>query len=375
MFTKNHSAIIKGVAILMMMWHHCFLPGRYEHYSIIFWPLAENQAVNIAGYFKICVSLFVFVSGYGLYLSYVNCKHASSTRSNKVATGWILSRLVKTLSGYWFIVLASWIICTSIDQHPLKAYGFDQSWLYGGFRAALDFLGLSNFFGLDTMNGTWWYMSAAVVFILLTPLLYEILKRYGWLCVCGIAFILPRLRGEYPGGTNLWSFLPMFCIGMAFAQNKIFEKWTAFWMGMRGDQFVPILKFAFLLLLVSLSYKLYYWLPVSKFWDFKWGILPLPIILFIRDYVSIVPIVRQTLYYLGNRSMNVFLIHTFIRFYYCERFTYSMKYAAMIILVLLATSLALSEAAEFMKLSLRYNQWFGKICAKIERLWGLGQQP
>ena len=106
-FSKNDSNVIKGVAIIMMMWHHCFLSGRSDSYIISFWPFFKEQVVAMAGFFKICVSLFAFVSGYGLYQSF------NKNYSNKKIVGgyefskWILFRYVRSFSGYWFIVFIS----------------------------------------------------------------------------------------------------------------------------------------------------------------------------------------------------------------------------------------------------------------------------
>ena len=42
-FTKYETNIIKGIAILMMLLHHCFTsPERYKGYQIIFSPFQEN---------------------------------------------------------------------------------------------------------------------------------------------------------------------------------------------------------------------------------------------------------------------------------------------------------------------------------------------
>ena len=70
MFTKKQSLAVKGVAILMMLWHHLFYPGNYAEFTLNCWPIMESQAVHIALFSKICVSLFAFISGYGLFLSY-----------------------------------------------------------------------------------------------------------------------------------------------------------------------------------------------------------------------------------------------------------------------------------------------------------------
>ena len=66
-FSKKDTALVKGIAILMMLFHHCFeSTGRYAGYEMNFFPLTESQTVTIASFFKICVALFVFLSGYGI---------------------------------------------------------------------------------------------------------------------------------------------------------------------------------------------------------------------------------------------------------------------------------------------------------------------
>ena len=62
-FTKVDSLVIKGVALLAMMWHHCFLSDRADGYDISYWPLSHGQVIQIASFLKICVPLFAFVSG------------------------------------------------------------------------------------------------------------------------------------------------------------------------------------------------------------------------------------------------------------------------------------------------------------------------
>ena len=66
-FSKQDTALVKGVAILMMLAHHCFeSPYRYAGYELNFFPFTESQTVEIASFFKICVALFAFLSGYGI---------------------------------------------------------------------------------------------------------------------------------------------------------------------------------------------------------------------------------------------------------------------------------------------------------------------
>ena len=100
-FTKKDTALVKGVAILMMLFHHCFeSAGRYAGYDMNFFPLNESQTITIASFFKICVALFVFLSGYGIAKSLEKTPQEGYTRQ-------IGRRTFSLMSGYWFIFVLS----------------------------------------------------------------------------------------------------------------------------------------------------------------------------------------------------------------------------------------------------------------------------
>lgn len=356
MFTKEKSAILKGCAIIMMVYHHCFLSGRFENYSISFWPLSVSAVTHIASFFKICVSLFAFISGYGLLLSYQGyvAKTERADRGN-----WIVERLVKTLSSYWFVLVCSWVVCMALDGLPVLAYSFDtSSKLYGCWNMLIEFLGLSNLVGRDPMNGTWWYMSAAVAFIILVPLVDLSLRNLGSRGTILLTFILPRMLSSYPGGTSFVSFLLAFVCGMAFAYGDWFTKWFHFWSGQQIG--IKILKFAGMSAALVFIYKIYYRLPTDQYWDIKWGFMPLIVILYINDYISEIPGIRKSLVYLGKHSTNIFLTHTFVRHYYAMDFTYNMKHFVLIIIVLLGISLVISYTIEYLKKLLHYDYYLNK---------------
>ena len=67
MFTKEDSNICKGIAICMMLMHHLFGSNDYNGYVIDFHPFTEGRIVFLAVLCKICVAVFVFITGYGLY--------------------------------------------------------------------------------------------------------------------------------------------------------------------------------------------------------------------------------------------------------------------------------------------------------------------
>lgn len=59
-FGKYQSDCLKGIAIIMLIAHHCFLgPSRYKGQELIF-IIPESVWNYVALFFKICVSLFAF---------------------------------------------------------------------------------------------------------------------------------------------------------------------------------------------------------------------------------------------------------------------------------------------------------------------------
>ena len=71
-FDKQDTNIAKTIAIIMMYIHHSFFSlESYGGYSFSFAPFGETRTVAIAQLFKICVSIFVFLSAYGITISFM----------------------------------------------------------------------------------------------------------------------------------------------------------------------------------------------------------------------------------------------------------------------------------------------------------------
>lgn len=69
-FTKKDTNIIKGMAIVFLMVHHCFKSAkRYAGYEVIFSPLNQEIVTYLASFLKICVPIFVFLTAYGITVS------------------------------------------------------------------------------------------------------------------------------------------------------------------------------------------------------------------------------------------------------------------------------------------------------------------
>ena len=65
--TKTISEKIKGIAILLMIAHHLFMVGSGKNFIPLNSWIPVELFFSVTG--KICVGLFAFVSGYGLFLA------------------------------------------------------------------------------------------------------------------------------------------------------------------------------------------------------------------------------------------------------------------------------------------------------------------
>lgn len=359
-FDKNDTLCLKGFAIIMMMCIHCFGNSqRFAGYEFEF-LIPENLYIDLAYYCKICVSIFAFISGYGLYLSAKN-KSYNVTDINK----WYISRILKTLSGFWFLFPISLFFGL-----PIKRY-FGDGVFSGSVYMLLDFLGLSHLFGTPTLNSSWWYMSAAVVFILFIPFLVRCTNKIGWISVFAAIVIVPRVlfNNSFFGAMNIYTFLLPVFFGAVFAEFKVFEKIDNFRI-VKKNLVNELLLAIIGLIIVVLSICLWIYLPRNGLWEYHFAIAPLVIIVFCNRFVfkkrgAISKGVRCVFSFLGKHSMNIFLFHTFLRVYLIKDFIYNLKYPTLTILALLLASLAVSIVVELIKKLVRYEKGINFIEKKL----------
>lgn len=352
-FDKNQSTALKGIAILLMMLHHNFRDvSLFEDYTVSFFPFPQWWIVNAADLSKICVSLFAFITGYGLYLSY---------KKKAIAPGkWVLIRYIKTFSGYWLIWILSGVITQLINGRFVKVYFKKDIWT-GLLHMILDFAGVAKLFETSTLNGTWWYMSAAFVFIVIMPLLVKCEKFWVVFILCNASvlrvYAYLKTDGSFNGEQIVWAFLTIYILGMVFAKYNLLERIV------NADR--KWIRFGAECILLAVSYKAYQAVDITRYWEVHYALIPMVAILFSVEFVMQIPGCRQILLYLGKHSMNIFMVHTFIRHYYLKDFTYSWKHFLLIILVLLLISLAISIAIEWIKKVTKYDVYVDCLCNNI----------
>lgn len=362
--SKQDSIKIKGFAILLLLMHHLFCSiDRFAGYEISFWPFTQDFVVSISLMMKICVSIFAFISGFGLYVSISKVKLTRSSVSS-----WILVRVVKTMSGFYFIYIVCFIATFLINRLPIEIY-FSGSRIAGVLYIVLDFLGLSHLFGTPTLIATWWYMTAALFFIVMIPCMYLFAKRVGYIPVIFTLIALPRfLNVGYPGGINPYTFLLPVVFGMICAEYNVFHKIRSRLYRLSGQ--VDIMRLlitnALLLVMIAVSYLIFRNISFTKAWELEYGVVPVIVIAFVRFGVIGIPLIGKALEFVGRHSMTIFLTHNFLRAVYLKDFFYSSGNFLTIFLLLLIASIGLACVLDAAKMALGYDRLVSKAICRLK---------
>lgn len=168
-FTKNDTAIVKGIAIIFMFMHHLFaFPDRIKDgasYISLFSISGTNMEFLIGTFGKICVAMFLFLSGFGIY------KKITDNRENTISV--IFKQLNGLYINYWII----FIIFVPI--------GF-----FVGIREFKFFELFDNLIGYNsTYNGEWWFFQLYVLTMLTFPITIKIVRNSSVISIFNIILI------------------------------------------------------------------------------------------------------------------------------------------------------------------------------------------
>ena len=223
--TSEKTEHLKGIALLLLMWHHLFGVEYLSGWTAII-PGTEGASYVIGASGKICLAMFLFCSGYGLYKSYINKENTKKT--------YILQRLAKTLIPYWLVMIIA-------IAYLVYAGRFQPQYIFVNLFALIH----SN----DILYVTFsWFIKLYVVLILLLPLIKLIERKWkknaliDILIYIALPFTAAVVFGKYMHEetfTNIPEFLvssvlfilawfPLFAIGMLFAKYDTYKKVRGF---------------------------------------------------------------------------------------------------------------------------------------------------
>ncbi len=328
--------IIKGIAICAMLFHHLF----YE--TNVYGSFTQQLAIVC----KVCVSMFLFVSGYGMAVQYSKI-HLKGIKEKIVNTlKFLLKRLSKFYLNYWIIFIILVPLGVFVLGRPLSvAYGTENSiWS----SLAKDILGIQ---GTDSYIVTWWFNALIISLYLLFPFLYWFMKRKS--IAIGLLVLLVLWPREYIvdnffyifylWNSNLAIYTLIFALGIFIAQhietvNVILNKIK-----------LPILLALSTAISISLCFIR------QRYAEEYADAITLDAFITIFVALSVITLCRMTrfqispLAILGKHSMNIYLIHTFILMFFFPKFIFECKFSPIIFIALLGESFAISMIIEFTK--------------------------
>ena len=314
---KETSTIIKGVAILMMLFYHLF--GR-DDLGDLCTPLLYIGNTPLVKYLSnACypVSFFMILSGYGLTYCYKNNQLSLSIQSK---------RILKLYVHYWLILL----IFVTIG-HFIKPDIYPNDLLHV----------LANIVGIRcTYNGeTWFLLPYAIISLLswwIIDFVYHLNKKHKiiiTLIIYSIVFLTTRYIVYHQlENTTLLTILlqPFFIVQLTFYFSlgillfRLLENEPTALKAVKPTIYCIIIIALFIIksmIKVTIADGLYAF-----------------IIIFCISHLQLHRLFHNIFYKLGQYSMPMWMTHTFFAVYLFQDFIYGFKYPLLIWLVLIAVS-------------------------------------
>ena len=286
-FSKNDTNIIKGIAILAMLFHHT-LPNNPGI------PLSLSNSFSfvllLASSGKVCVSLFTMISGYGLAESYRNVETGILSKIR-----FCLSHYIQLISVYLCILLWSYMLTFLQGQKLSDIYGPGMD---GLGKMMIDMLGLGLIFGTPVYVGTW-YISTIVVLYAIFPILFYLQKKLGWimLVLTYSPWIYYLIKQDVDMHTDWGLFYVFsFVVGIFLSQRSLLDEQKK-----KGYSLKKTI-FAIVLFLVAFITRAFITLPADPLLAF--AIIEMEILV-----LSKISFVSAFLRKFGEHSANIFYLH------------------------------------------------------------------
>ncbi|MED5543785.1 MAG: acyltransferase [Pseudomonadota bacterium] len=327
LISRADANAIKGIAILLMFTHHLFALPTLIRPPSSFEPLlaALPLEVYLGRLGKICVAIFLFLSGYGF---------AQGTARPDI---WRrhLDKAGRFLGTYAFYFTVAGLVVLTVsflspsDEIPA--------------RIARN-LGVQ---GLLTLGKPlvyeWWFAQTYLALILLFPVLARSANRVPWLI--GLA-LMAFLTGALLDGrqlnpalfsvTNLLIWQLPFTYGLAFAHLERRPRWQEEFGSARLAGGASLALGAGFVLIETTAPKV-----LAPFL-----IVACPLALPSLIACGRTPAARASLAWLGQRSLPLWLIHPFLCTYLAQEWIYAGRHSLLILASLLVQTVLLAIALE-----------------------------
>ncbi|WP_410014366.1 acyltransferase family protein [Sodalis sp. C49] len=307
---------LKGIAILMMLTHHLFsFPEKVLPPSIVYYLI---PGLPIERYFglmcKLCVPIFLFLSGYAFYIIGVR---------NGL---YYFKKILSFYKSYWFVFIIfvpiGFLFFSEINGSPFKKEDI-----------ILNLIGISSSF-----NKEWWFVEVYVVMVASLPFVNMLRDKPITLFILSLLILF---LGFY-WNTSHFRFLKhisnIFIWSQPFFTGYIVGRFDIYSMirkiiNYKGYQILFVYT-VFLSIFVLLFHFMNY---IGLF-----IVTPFFIVLSMVVIKKIGKLCEVVLVFLGENSMNIWLTHSFLCYYYTQYYIYFPKLSILVFLNLLFSSLIIS---------------------------------
>lgn len=343
--SRQDTSAMKGIAILAMLFHHVYgsPPPGVEAYGGIL------HVIGTLG--KVCVTLFIFCSGYGLAAQY----EPRNTILDDIR--FVMRRLTKFYLNYWSVFVIFVPVSVLLFHRPLSAaYGTGDI-----PHLLLDLLGIQ---GHHSYNITWWFNRLIIILYLLFPLLYRIVRLKPWVVLLLSMALMTQFN---PSSIYAWQFT--FCLGIAWRCCETDRVGIQRWM--REHQNVSaglVLCLLGCTIILRLSPEVGYIGGERADAFFTCAIALCVVTLFRRQGVTM-----KALCFFGKHSTNIYLTHTFLNSYWLKDWLHTCHGSGACgwwlcggnIIMLTACCIMISIMLEYLKQKAGIYKLANHICGKI----------
>ena len=357
-FNIKYSNMIKGIAIIMMVFHHLFWVKSFSQgYNLSFWPFTIGRVAQIASVFKICVPIFTFLSGYGLLCFYKKLKKKNN---------FFEIRMLKLLPTYFLIIVLSYVFIATFKTSIIKQKFFANNIYTGIFYIIIDLLGIANILKTPSICNEWWYIPTSIIFIFLLPLLYKLVKKWGWLNVFIGIVIFPRFIYMYNfSTTTAYPFLFSFLLGMYCQDSDLIKKIVNYKL-IKNNIFNKAIKFFIYIFLMFILYLYTTHISTLILYEINFGLLPFVFILFCSEFIFPIKLFQFIFSYLGQYSYIMYLCHTII-LSIIKDFLYSLPHFLISGIILTLISFIVSFIIKNILEKINFYKFFDNLIMQLKR--------
>lgn len=285
--SRQQSAIIKGLAILLMLVYHL-----QKAFGVDFLTPSTSAFISAVAH---PIMYFVIISGYGLYMAHEN---------GRLTWKYLLKRSARLYISFW-LVMAVFIFGIATWMYPGR---FDLS----PYRLITNFLG----WRWDYCQFTWFFLP----YILMTfcsKWVFWVIKRIGSLPALAIFFIVtmamtylvgrfydPFLRHHQPIYLVVLTLQTLFCfaLGAAMARRVLAGK-SLTWSKLQGKNPIVFLVLVTAFILKGFSNTSFLHIPYF-----------VPLVVWIILHFKLTWVSNYIFIPLGNKSMMMWFAHGYLAF-------------------------------------------------------------